>query len=502
MGARKKSGNYVGVFQREKSETWYYRTKRIENGKAVYYQVSGFDTELEAHKARLYDMFQVEYEDNYNEIITTIYFRHVFEGFLRNKVKSESSRKKYQALYEAQLSHLGNKLMGDMKDSDIDIILLRLSLKQRNKYNQEKDKKQRGYSKGYIDSVRKLIKLIFEYATERAYIHENFTVYFTTKPYKLRLMSLFSGIGAPERALDNMGVEYDLVNYCEIDKKASKAYSLLHNVGESKNLWDVKKMGTDGIRKYPRFDLLIFGFPCQDISSSGPQKGLRDKDGEKTRSGLFFDAMRIAAMELPKFIIAENVASIAYQNHKEDFEDILQTMKNAGYDIYHTKLNSSDFGVPQHRERYFWILVRRDTNLDFKWPAPIPEPQPKEGEQREWAASWFKSKVDKEYHASSTQLLTLENCETRKPNYKRDIISCIKTGWGTPSYTEQTFIQDETGTRCLSSEELMLFQGFEEKDATLLRENGFSKNMVGKMVGNSITVNVMQAILESLFDAL
>lgn len=76
----------------------------------------------------------------------------------------------------------------------------------------------------------------------------------------MKLLSLFSGIGAFEKALDNLGIEYELVNYCEIDKYASLSYSLIHNVSESKNLGDITKVDTS---KFPKdIDLVTYGFPC------------------------------------------------------------------------------------------------------------------------------------------------------------------------------------------------------------------------------------------------
>lgn len=58
----------------------------------------------------------------------------------------------------------------------------------------------------------------------------------------MKMLSLFSGIGAFEKALDNLGIDYELVSYCEIDKYASKAYSMVHGVNEDKNLWDITKI--------------------------------------------------------------------------------------------------------------------------------------------------------------------------------------------------------------------------------------------------------------------
>ena len=106
----------------------------------------------------------------------------------------------------------------------------------------------------------------------------------------MRVLSLFSGIGAFEKALENLGVSYELVNYCEIYKYASKAYSLIHNVPEYKNLMDVTTVKTNKLKD---IDLITYGFPCQDISKAGNQKGFIDDKGNITRSGLFFEALGI-----------------------------------------------------------------------------------------------------------------------------------------------------------------------------------------------------------------
>ena len=86
----------------------------------------------------------------------------------------------------------------------------------------------------------------------------------------IKLLSLFSGIGAFECALRRGGHEFQTINYCEIDKYASAAYSMIHNVDESLNLRDVRKVST---LLFPDVDLVTYGFPCQDISIAGRQKG-------------------------------------------------------------------------------------------------------------------------------------------------------------------------------------------------------------------------------------
>ncbi|MFR5931018.1 MAG: DNA cytosine methyltransferase [Subdoligranulum sp.] len=96
----------------------------------------------------------------------------------------------------------------------------------------------------------------------------------------IRYISLFSGIGAFEKALDNLGIPYELLAYCEVDKYASKAYSLLHHVPESMNLGDITKVDEKALPT--DIDLLTYGFPCQDISIAGNKRGFVNEDGTKT----------------------------------------------------------------------------------------------------------------------------------------------------------------------------------------------------------------------------
>lgn len=186
----------------------------------------------------------------------------------------------------------------------------------------------------------------------------------------LNVLSLFSGIGAFEKALDNLGIPYNLVGYCEIDKYASKAYSIIHNVPEEKNLKDVTKIDILDIED--RVDLITYGFPCQDISNAGKQKGFTDENGERTRSGLFFEALRIIEDYKPKFAIAENVKALVSKRFTEEFKTVLESLEEAGYNNYYQVLNAKDYGIPQNRERVFIISIRKDIDKGFKFPLPFP----------------------------------------------------------------------------------------------------------------------------------
>lgn len=187
----------------------------------------------------------------------------------------------------------------------------------------------------------------------------------------LNILSLFSGIGAFERALENIGVDFKIVNYCEIDKYASKSYSLLHKIDERLNIGDITKVDPDNIKE--DIDLITWGFPCTDISISGYQKGFTDQDGNLTRSGLFYEGMRIINAKKPKIAICENVKNITGNRFKEEFEIVLTSLEKAGYNNYWKVLNAKDFGVPQNRERVFIISIRKDIDKGhYEFPEGFP----------------------------------------------------------------------------------------------------------------------------------
>lgn len=187
----------------------------------------------------------------------------------------------------------------------------------------------------------------------------------------MKVLSLFSGIGAFEKALDNMGASYELAAYCEIDKYASKSYAAIHGVSESMNLGDITKVDEKALPH--DLDLVTYGFPCQDISVAGRQKGLFDEEGKQTRSGLFFEALRIIQETQPRVAIAENVKNLTGAKFRTQFELVLKSLEEAGYNNYWKVLNLKDFGIPQNRERVFIVSIRKDIdNGAFTFPTGFP----------------------------------------------------------------------------------------------------------------------------------
>jgi site-specific DNA-cytosine methylase len=164
----------------------------------------------------------------------------------------------------------------------------------------------------------------------------------------IKVMSLFSGCGGTEARLDK---RFELIGHCEIDKYAQDV--LRFNHPDVKIYNDVSKLadGTDQINT--QFDLLTFGYPCQDISISGKQLGEAGK-----RSSLVYKVVEIAKIYRPKYILAENVKNHLSKKHVEFFLKVLSEFSNLGYEIDFELINSKHCGICQNRERVFIVGKR------------------------------------------------------------------------------------------------------------------------------------------------
>lgn len=232
----------------------------------------------------------------------------------------------------------------------------------------------------------------------------------------MKLLSLFSGIGAFEKALDRCKIKYELVNYCEIDKYASKAYALIHGVDESMNLGDITKVDTATLQN---IDMVTYGFPCQDLSVAGKQKGFKDENGERTRSGLFFEALRIIEDAKPKFAICENVKALTSKKFEKEFAIVLESLSEAGYNNYWQVLNAKDYGVPQNRERVFVISIRKDIDKGFTFPTPFPlEKRLKDVLENEVDEKYYLSKEVQDRFQLTDESFTKNVIGTTKPEFR------------------------------------------------------------------------------------
>lgn len=249
----------------------------------------------------------------------------------------------------------------------------------------------------------------------------NNLVKYDFKMEEIKLFDSFAGIGALHQSLKELGVPVKLVGISEIDVDAIISYVAVHKIDINKiesldvqqmrdylmarnigydfkknkssiprmkkdklellykscvatnNLGDIGLINTNDI---PNFDLFNMSFPCTDLSIAGKQQGMIDEEGNKTRSGLYVEGIRIIKNKKPKYIMIENVKNLIGKKFINDFYSIVNEIESYGYKCYYPKkenghptcLNAKDYGIPQNRERIYVICIRNDVdNKDFNF---------------------------------------------------------------------------------------------------------------------------------------
>lgn len=297
----------------------------------------------------------------------------------------------------------------------------------------------------------------------------------------------FSGIGAYEEALRNLGVDHEIVAYCEIKNFASKSYSILNNVSESKNLGDIREVRPESIED---FDLMTYSSPCQDVSSLGSKRGI----GSETRTGLAFKAIEIAKHKRPKYMVAENVTGLLSKKFSEGFEELKSLLSEAGYNTYVSVMNAKDYGIPQSRRRVFLVSIRKDVDDgSFRFP--------EKATLNKTACDFidYESKQDPILYARESDQKYYNDYKLKKRYSSLDanVLICMTTKQGSRS-NPQNFVTDAYGTRILTAKEMLVLQGFNGEHANTLISNGITAKQIGYMTGNSITVTKLEAIFKNL----
>ena len=216
---------------------------------------------------------------------------------------------------------------------------------------------------------------------------------------KIRLATVFSGIGAIEFAFKRLNIEHEIVFACDngereieydhelefskvkemnnvddkqkyieelyLSKTKCKNFvqeSYLHNYPQCpKNRFYQDIMLLDGTDYKGKVDLFVGGSPCQSFSSVGAQAGLED-----ARGTLFYEYARLIKEIEPKVFIYENVRNLIKHDKGNTWKVIKEVFDSLGYKIHYEVLNASDFGIPQTRRRLFVIGFKDD--VDFKMP--------------------------------------------------------------------------------------------------------------------------------------
>ena len=218
----------------------------------------------------------------------------------------------------------------------------------------------------------------------------------------MKVGTLFSGLGAPELAIEKLGIKYSIEFACDNDKSVKETYLANH---KCKIFYD----DITKIKKVPKVDLLIFGFPCQPFSLAGNGNGLEDERGK-----LVFKAINLIKNNKPKAFIAENVEGIVRRDNGSVLKYLLNRFQKIGYKVKYSVLNSLDFGVPQNRKRV-WIVGLLKGDYNFPDTKSLFYPS---------LLSLLDKKVDRKFYATKDFLLKLK-VAARISNYDKPYINCI-----------------------------------------------------------------------------
>lgn len=319
---------------------------------------------------------------------------------------------------------------------------------------------------------------------------------------ELKVISLFSGYGTQELALKYCGINHRGVANCDILKTANIVYDALHET-EIGNLGDVSKVDE---KTFPECDFLTYSFPCQDISISGIQRGIR----KGTRSGLLFEVERIVEHNKPKYLLMENVKNLVSEKHMGPFQEYIDKLDELGYGSSWIVLNGADFGCPQNRERVFMMSVLGESSESVREKLYSVKKVPMVAGNTVPMRPYLEENVGNEYYVSAPYTKNTPKASSvcrlvaRRDDIKYDQTRRIYSVDGaspclTTSGSPQIMMVDGK-FRTITAREGYRFMGVSDQDIdTILSKTTLSDKSHIALAGNSICVPVMEAIFNEFF---
>ena len=328
----------------------------------------------------------------------------------------------------------------------------------------------------------------------------------------LKSIDLFAGIGGIRLGFEKAFNEnIKTVFVSEWDKYAQKTY--LSNFTDTKEIaGDITQINEKDI---PSFDICLAGFPCQAFSLAGQRQGFNDNYKGLCRGTLFQDVARICEYHQPKVIFCENVKGLVIHDKGRTFKIICKTFEELGYKVFHKVLNSKNFGVPQNRERIYIVAFRNDIAPDdFEFPEKTDDTKSIKDIIEE-------KPVSPKYYLSDVYMETLRKHKARHASKGNgfgyeirdwdDVAGAIVCGgmgrernliidFRQKNLVPVTHIKGEInkeGIRKMTPREWARLQGF--PDSFLLP---VADVHLYKQFGNSVTVNVIEAIACNIKDVL
>ncbi len=372
---------------------------------------------------------------------------------------------------------------------------------------------------------------------------------------KIRLATLFSGIGSIEQALKRNGTPYDIVFACDngeieikynheeefkkiqamsskIEKKqyVDKLYgtgsrkqnyvkqSYLANYGDkiSKDDFHLDVKLLDGTDYANQVDLLVGGSPCQSFSTVGFKGGLED-----ARGTLFYEYARIVKEVNPKVFIYENVRGLTTHDKGNTWKIIKGIFKSLNYTITEPQiLNAADYGIPQNRRRVFVVGIRNDINVkkEFEYPSPVDLKfsmkqflesscefgnfkYDEDGNIKIIESQFDPSRIDEKYVLSDLvrKYVLTPGTKSFKTSIKYDLDiarTVLSTMGNRHRAGVDNYMTDKGGEnklRMLTEREALRLMGYSDDFKIVV-----SRAQMYKQAGNSIVVDVMLAVLRQI----
>lgn len=310
----------------------------------------------------------------------------------------------------------------------------------------------------------------------------------------VKILELFGGIGAPRKALINLGISHKSIDYVEWNEKAVRSYNAMFD-----NRYQAQSVEGYDLRP----DILVHGSPCQDFSVAGKQYGGNVDSG--TRSSLLFETIKIIenlGVWKPRAIVWENVKGALGKKMVGAFNHYIEELEELGYTTSYEVLDSRDFGIPQFRERVFAISLLDGDEFDFSLLKKVATK-----DIREFLTDDFEEK----------HIITQPSMISKLPGKPR------KKEWGGRSLSEITEYSwtittkqmrcpnsgvirlDDGRWRYLTELECWRLMGFDDED--FKRANKEHPGTKGKLngtlyhqAGNSIVVDILESIFKTLLD--
>lgn len=332
---------------------------------------------------------------------------------------------------------------------------------------------------------------------------------------KYKSIDLFAGIGGIRLGFDNVFKdEIETVFVSEWDKKAQETYKANFN-DRFEIAGDITKISENDI---PDFDICLAGFPCQAFSMAGKRQGFNDNYKGLCRGTLFLDVARICEKHNPRVIFCENVKGLIIHDKGRTLGIIKKTFESLGYKVFtndDTALNSKNFGVPQNRERVYIVAFRNDiAPKDFKFPQGSDDSKKIRDiiEEKPVSAKYYLSDVYletlRQHKARHTAKGNGFGYEIRDWDSIAGAIVCGGMGRERnliidkrqKDLTPVTHIKgqiNKEGVRKMTPREWARLQGFPDSFKLPLADVHLYKQL-----GNSVTVNVIEAIAEKIKEVL